>query len=101
MQTALKLVQEDVSLNKVRIVSDSMSTLQRTQNLHPSQQVANSDENKILDALASLTDIECHLTFTMCPNHSGIHGNELADVAAKEGTTMEQEGVSHHYDCES
>ena len=30
---------KDVSLHKVRIVSDSMSTLLRIQSLHPSQQV--------------------------------------------------------------
>ena len=47
-QTALKLILEDVSLHKVRIVADSMSTLQRMQNLHQSQLVADFDENKIL-----------------------------------------------------
>ena len=98
MQTALKLVQGDVSLHKVRIISDSISTLQRIQNLHPFQQVANSDENEILDTLASPTDRGSHLTFTWCHSQSGIRGNELTEVAAKEGTTVEQEGVSHHYD---
>ena len=67
------------------------------QNLHPSQQVAKSDENEILDALATLTNRGCHLTFSWCPSHSGIRCNELADVAAKEGSTVEQEGVSRHY----
>ena len=95
---ALKLVQEDVSLHKLRIVSDSMSTLQFIKNLHLSQQVAKSDENKILNALASHTKRGCHLTFTCCPSHSGVRGNELADMAAKQGTTVEQEGVNHHYD---
>ena len=74
-----------------------MSTLQHIQNLHPSQQVANFDENEILGAVAC-TNRGCHLTFTWCPSHSGICSNQLADVAAKEGTTVEQEGVSHHYD---
>ena len=89
---AHKLVQEDVPLHKVRIVSDSMSTLQQIQNLHPSQQVTNYNENEIHDAFASLTDRGCHLIFTWCLSHSGIRGNGLADVAAKEGTTVEQEG---------
>ena len=75
-----------------------MSTLQRLQNLHQSQQVANSDKNEILEALAVLTEGKCHLTFTRCPSHSGVCGNELTDVAAKEGATAEQQGVSHHYD---
>ena len=97
VRTALILIQEDVSLHKVGIFSDSTSTPQRIQNQHPSQQVANSDEKKIINALASHTKRGCHLTFTWCPNDSGIRGNELADVAAKGGTTVEQEGVSHHY----
>ena len=37
----------------------------------------------------------CHLTFIWCPSHSGIRGDELADVAAKEGTTVEREGDYH------
>ena len=95
MQTALNLVQEDVSLHKVCMVSDSMSTFQCVQNLHPSQQVANSVESEILDALASPTNNRCHPTFTWCPSHSCIRGNEIGDVAAKEGTTVEQDRVSH------
>ena len=77
VQTALNLVQEDVSLHKVCIVSDSMSTLQLIQNLHPFQYAANSDENEILNALASPTNRGCHLNFTRCPSHSGVCGNEL------------------------
>ena len=90
---ALKLAQENVSLHKVHTISDSMSTPQQIQNLHPSQQVANSDENEILSALAAPTERKYHLIFTWCPSHSGVHGNELADT-----TTVEQEGESHHYD---
>ena len=88
MRTALELVQEDVSLHKVRIVSDSMSTLQRIQYLYPCQQVGSSDENKIIDAQASLTERGCDLTFSCCPSHCGARVNELADVAAKEGTAV-------------
>ena len=92
-------VLEDASLHKLRIISDSMSTLQKSmQNLHPSQQVANSDKKEIVDAQASHTERRCHLTFTWCPSHPGVRGNELAGVAPKEVTTEEQEGESYHYD---
>ena len=40
----------------------------------------------------------CHLTFTFCASHCGFHGNELADEAAKKGTTVDLED-NHH--CES
>ena len=75
-----------------------MSRLKRIQNLHPSQQAANSDEDEILDTLASPTNRGCHLTFTWYPSQSGIRGNQLADMAAKEGTTVEKEGESDHND---
>ena len=91
-RTALKLVQEDVSLQMVRISSNSMSILQGIQNRHPSHQVANSGENEILDALTLLTNRGCNLSLIRCPSHSGIRSNELADLAAKNGTTVEQEG---------
>ena len=79
------------------IASDSMSTLQSIQNLLQSQQVVNS-EDEILDTIASLTNRCCHSTFSWCPSYSGVRDNELADVADNEGTTVEQEGVSQHYD---
>ena len=64
VRTSIKLVQEDVSLNKMHIVKDSMSTCQRIRSKHPSQQIANSDESEIRDALVSLTNRGCHLTFS-------------------------------------
>ena len=74
------LVPENDSLHKARIISGSMSTLQRIPSQHPSQQATNSDENEILDALVSLTVRRCHLTFKWCPSNSVVRGNELADV---------------------
>ena len=68
------------------------------QNLHPSQQLASSDENYILDALVSLSERGCHLTFTWCPSHSSVRGGDLADMVAKERTTVKQEEENQHYD---
>ena len=64
--------------------------------IHPSK-LPTPKKTRFL-TLASLSDGGCHLTFTWCSSHSGIRGNELAEVADKEGTIVEQEGVSHHYD---
>ena len=71
---------------------------QGVQDLYPSKHVANSEKNVLLYTLASLTEWGCHLTFTLCPCHYGLSGSELAEMAAKEGTTVEQEGENHHYD---
>ena len=65
--------------------------------MHLSNQDAKSDENEILDALASPTERGCNLTFICCHHHSGVRSNELADMAVKEGTSLEQKEVSHHY----
>ena len=54
-----------------------------------------SYEDDILDALVLLTESGCHLAVTWCLFH--CRGNELADVAAKEETSVGQEGVSHHH----
>ena len=43
---------------------------------------------------SSPTSLSYHLTFTCRHGHSGVRRNELADVATKEGTTLEQEKVS-------
>ena len=96
VRTALNLVQEDVSLHKVCIVSDSMSTLQLIQNLHPSQYAAdeNSDEN--LNVLASLTNKGCHHNVTRCPSHSGVRGNELRGSQRSDNCRAGRE--NHHYD---
>ena len=67
--------------------------------MHPSQQVANFDEDEFLDALFSPTETGCNLTFTWCPSHCDVRGNELADVATNEGTAVEQEEQNHL--CES
>ena len=91
IRMALKLVQKDVSLHTLYIISDRMSTLQCLQNLHPSQQVANSDKNEILYALVLPIERGCHHTFTWCHSLSEVHSNELANMAAKERTTVEKE----------
>ena len=57
MLSAFNLVQEDTSLNKVRNASNNgndngMSTFHHIQNLHPSQQVANSEEHELSTLLS-------------------------------------------------
>ena len=85
---ALTLMQEEVSIHRIRIVSDSMSVLRRIQHLHPLRQVFNSDEDDIINALASITDGGFHLTFICCPSHSGVRGNELADLAINQSSSV-------------
>ena len=61
--TAIKQIQEDVSLHKVHIIPSSMSTLQRKQNLHPTQQVSISNE-EIFTTLWPRVQRECAISFS-------------------------------------
>ena len=98
VRTDFKLVQGVILLHKVRIASGSMSTPHRTQSRHISKQVVKSDGKKTSVVLVSHSQIRCHLTSTLFPSHSCAGVMELCDVAAKEGTTVEQEGENNNYD---
>ena len=94
---ALKVIQAEVHVQKARIVSDSQSVLLRIQVTHPSQPCNNKDEHTVLKTLSMLWARNCQVTFTCCPGHCGITGNELAASQAKKGADADQTDVDHHY----
>ena len=94
---ALQVIQAEVHVQEARIVSDSQSILLRIQATHPSQPCNDRDEHTVLKTLSMLTARSCQVTFTWCPGHCGITGNELADAQAKKGADADQAVVDHHY----
>ena len=80
-----------------RLVSDSKAVLTRLQAIHPSAKLESEDERQTLLTLHELHSGGCSLTFTWCPSHCGIEGNEMADEAAKEGSTADQTGCCWFY----
>ena len=42
--------------------------------------------------------IVAQVTFTWCPSHCGVIGNEMADTKAKDGASLPQTDVDCHYD---
>ena len=86
-----------MQVQKARIVSDSQVVLLRIQTTHPSQPCNDRDEHTVLKTLSMLTARSCQVTFTWCPGHCGIIGNELADAQTKKGTDADQTDVDHHY----
>jgi ribonuclease HI len=64
--------------------SDSMASLQALINIYPSSRMVISTI-EALNSLASSSSISLHWV----KGHSGIKGNELADVAANEGAALE------------
>ena len=98
VKTALETIQKDSSIHKARIVSDSLSVLQRLQQASPPDPPRDQDERDILEYLSSLNERGCRLTFTWCPSHSGVPGNELADAHAKQGGQLPQTNVACHFE---
>ena len=94
---ALEVI-EDAQWKECRLVTDSQSTIQRLNNLRPSDPPRDQDECDILQLLASIWKNGCKVTFTWCPSHCGIRGNELADEAAKQGAQMDQNLATWHYE---
>ncbi|GBN84963.1 putative RNA-directed DNA polymerase from transposon BS [Araneus ventricosus] len=66
--------------NTFCIYSDSLSALETLS--HP-QTSTHPIASKILCLLARLKARDCEILFCWIPSHVGIHGNELADTAAK------------------
>ena len=97
MLKALQVIQVEVHVQKARIVSDSQSVLLRIQTTHPSQPCNDRDEHTVLKTLSMLTARSCQVTFTWCPGHWGITGNELANAQAKKGTDADKTDVDHKY----
>ena len=77
---ALQVIQAKVHFQKARIVSDSQAVLLRIQATHPSQPCNDRDEHNVFKTLSMLTAQSCQMTFTWCPGHCDITGNELADA---------------------
>ena len=94
---ALQLIQVEVHVQKARMVSDSRAVLLRIQAMHPSQPCNDKDEHTVFKTLSMLTARSCQVTFTWCPGHCGITGNELADAQTKKGADADQTDVDHHY----
>ena len=94
---ALQVIQAEVHVQKARIVSDSQTVLLRIQATHPSQPCNDRDEHTVFKTLSMLTARSCQMTFTWCPGHCGITGNELADAHAMKGADADQTDVDHHY----
>ena len=95
MVTALKWLTARQDWMTARVVTDSKSGLDA---------LASGGSWRRKDPLVQqvrsmMTQVESRRTITFCwvPGHCGLVGNELADVAAKEGSGLDQQGVGWLY----
>ena len=98
IKKALQIIQKEESPQKVRIVSDSQSVLLRIANLQPAIPVKSADVSEFKNLRAALNDKGHQMTFTWCPIHCGVVGNEMAEEQARKGAAANQEDVRQNYD---
>ena len=94
IKKASPIVQTEESPQRVRIVSDSQSVLLRIANLQPSIPLKSADESDILSLLAYLHGEGHQMTFTWCPSHCRVVGNDMADEQARRGAAASQSRCS-------
>ena len=88
----LQIIQTEESPKTVRIVSDSKSVLLCITNIQPAIPLKSADESDIINHLAAMLHDEGYqVTFTRCPSHCGVVGNEMADKQALNGTADNQD----------
>ena len=79
IQKAIHIIKE-MPNNSFNILTDSLSTLASIQNPKKNNEITNN----IINLLNSTTK---HITLTWIPSHTGIEGNEKADMMAKQATS--------------
>ena len=82
---------------KIRIITDSRSAVQRLESLIHNNKPDTRTENNIQGLLEKMSHNDQHLTMMWCPGHCNIDGNERADKCANEGCKLPQESVSHSF----
>ena len=96
VQAAPKLVQVDVSTHKVRSVC-WLYIITPTNKKYASIPASSQSRRKWKSRHCGLVyweGLPSH--FKWCTSYCGLSGNELAELAVKEGTTVKQEGENHH-----
>jgi ribonuclease HI len=95
MVAALKWLVAEPGWKNARVVSDSKSGLDAL----ASRGSWRKKDPLVQEVRGMWTRVESGRTLTFCwvPGHCGLVGNEQADVVAKEGSKMDQQGVSWLY----
>jgi len=95
---ALQETNEHYKEKKIRIVTDSKSTIDTIKGLNGTSKLKSHLDSNILNELLKCNNNHIDLTFTWCPSHCGVPGNERADDLADRGGQLNQEETKITYD---
>jgi len=79
------------------VITDSLSSYEKIQQLTKGQRPTEALENKILNFLATANDHNLRFTFLWSPSHCNVSGNDTADDLANQGSNMPQANVEWTY----
>ena len=83
IKKVLQIFQTEELPKKVQIVCDSQSVLLCITSLQPAMPFKSAEESDILSSLVALHDEGYQITFTRCPNHYWVVGNEMTNEQAQ------------------
>ena len=95
IRTAVRQAIEKYDKKRIRIVTDSRSSLDRIKSLTTNLDAKSALEKEILDGI---TQFEGKIRWVWCPSHCGVEGNEKADRCAARGCSLEQKSIPLNFD---
>ena len=95
IRTAVRQAIEKYDKKRIRIVTDSRSSLDRIKSLTTNLDAKSALEKEILDGI---TQFEGKIRWVWCPSHCGVEGNEKADRCAARGCSLDQKSIPLNYD---
>ena len=95
IRPAVRQAIEKYDKKRIRIVTDSISSLDGIKSLTTNLDAKSALEKETLDGI---TQFEGRIRWVWCPSHCGVEGNKKADRCAATGCSLEQKPIPLNFD---